>query len=103
MDLMKLMPVEQRTLSEEAAERLRTAIRDGLLHPGMRLVERDLAERLGMSRIPVREAIGRLVEEGLVYKSSMPQPHKRSKRSHRCGSSWKILSWSGSLPIGRRT
>ena len=56
MDLMKLMPVEQRTLSEEAAERLRTAIRDGLLHPGMRLVERDLAERLGMSRIPVREA-----------------------------------------------
>ena len=72
MDLMKLMPVEQRTLSEEAAERLRTAIRDGLLHPGMRLVERDLAERLGMSRIPVREAIGRLVEEGLVYKS----PHR---------------------------
>jgi len=69
---MKLMPVEQRTLSEEAAERLRTAIRDGVLRPGMRLVERDLAERLGMSRIPVREAIGRLVEEGLIYKS----PHR---------------------------
>lgn len=72
MDLMKLMPVEQRTLSEEAAERLRAAIRDGVLRPGMRLVERDLAERLGMSRIPVREAIGRLVEEGLIYKS----PHR---------------------------
>ncbi len=72
MDLLHLTPVEQRTLSDEAAHRLRTAIRDGILLPGIRLVERDLAERLGMSRIPVREAIQRLVEEGLVQKS----PHR---------------------------
>lgn len=72
MDLLNLTPVEQRTLSDEAAHRLRTAIRDGILRPGIRLVERDLAERLGMSRIPVREAIQRLVEEGLVQKS----PHR---------------------------
>jgi DNA-binding GntR family transcriptional regulator len=72
MDLLNLAPVEQRTLSDEAAHRLRAAIRDGALRPGMRLVERDLAERLGMSRIPVREAIQRLVEEGLVQKS----PHR---------------------------
>lgn len=72
MDLLNLTPVEQRTLSDEAAHRLRTAIRDGVLRPGIRLVERDLAERLGMSRIPVREAIQRLVEEGLVQKS----PHR---------------------------
>lgn len=72
MDLLNLAPVEQRTLSDEAAHRLRTAIRDGILRPGIRLVERDLAERLGMSRIPVREAIQRLVEEGLVQKA----PHR---------------------------
>lgn len=72
MGLVDLVPVKQRTLSDEAAHRLRTAIRNGVLRPGTRLVERDLAERLGMSRIPVREAIQRLVEEGLVQKS----PHR---------------------------
>ncbi len=72
MDLLNLAPVEPRTLSDEAAHRLRAAIRDGVLRPGIRLVERDLAERLGMSRIPVREAIQRLVEEGLVQKA----PHR---------------------------
>lgn len=63
-----LTPVEQRTLGDEATDRLRAAIRNGTLAPGLRLVERDLAERLGMSRIPIREAIQRLVEEGLVQK-----------------------------------
>ena len=72
MALGGLKRVEQRTLCDDAADRLRDAIRNGLLRPGTRLVERDLAERLGMSRIPVREAIQRLVEEGLVEKS----PHR---------------------------
>ncbi|MEZ4729761.1 MAG: GntR family transcriptional regulator [Caldilineaceae bacterium] len=72
MDLSELKRVEQRTLCDEAADRLRNAIRNGRLRPGARLVERDLAEQLGMSRIPVREAIQRLVEEGLVEKS----PHR---------------------------
>ena len=66
--LSLLSPVSQRTLSNEAAERLRSAIRDGILPPGTRLVERELAKRLGVSRIPVREAIQQLVEEGLVKK-----------------------------------
>lgn len=68
MDLSELKRVEQRTLCDDAADRLRNAIRNGVLRPGARLVERDLAEQLGMSRIPVREAIQRLVEEGLVEK-----------------------------------
>jgi DNA-binding GntR family transcriptional regulator len=66
--LSLLSPVSQRTLSDEAAERLRSAIRDGTLPPGTRLVERELARRLGVSRVPVREAIQQLVEEGLVKK-----------------------------------
>ncbi len=68
MGLLDLTPVEQRTLSDEAADRLRAAIRNGVLKPGTRLIERDLAERLGMSRIPIREAIQRLVDEGLARK-----------------------------------
>lgn len=72
MALAELKRVEQRTLCDDAADRLRDAIRNGILRPGTRLVERDLAERLGMSRIPVREAIQRLAEEGLIEKS----PHR---------------------------
>ena len=68
LDSLDLQPVEQRTLSDGAADRIRSAIRNGTLAPGTRLIERDLAERMGMSRIPVREAIQRLVEEGIVRK-----------------------------------
>lgn len=68
MGLLELTPIEQRTLSDEAADRLRAAIRSGALPPGTRLIERELAERLGMSRIPIREAIQRLVDEGLARK-----------------------------------
>ncbi len=68
MPVLDLAPVEQRTLSDEAADRIRSAIRNGTLKPGMRLIERELAERLGMSRMPVREAIQSLVEEGLAQK-----------------------------------
>lgn len=63
-----LSPVPQRTLSDEAAKQLRDAIRSGSLSPGTRLVERELAERLGVSRIPIREAIQKLVDEGLAKK-----------------------------------
>jgi DNA-binding GntR family transcriptional regulator len=68
MDSFELSPVVQRSLSDEAAVRLRQAIRRGTLPPGARLVERELAARLGMSRIPIREAMQRLIDEGLVKK-----------------------------------
>src|SRR5207244_4700564 len=68
MGFSDLARVEQKTISNEAADRLRASIRHGTLAPGTRLVERDLAERLGMSRIPIREAIQKLIEEGLVTK-----------------------------------
>ncbi len=54
------------TQSEAAYWALRDEILEGLIGPGERLVEIPLAERLGMSRTPVREAIGRLVAEGLA-------------------------------------
>jgi DNA-binding GntR family transcriptional regulator len=45
---------------------LRAAIRSQELKPGDRLREADLAERLGVSRTPVREALRRLEADGLV-------------------------------------
>ncbi|MFD3837167.1 GntR family transcriptional regulator [Streptomyces sp. NPDC058642] len=46
---------------------LRQEIIAGRLRPGDRLVERELAERFGVSRVPVREAIRALVTEGFVH------------------------------------
>lgn len=45
---------------------IRDEILDGVRPPGSKLVERDLAQELGVSRIPVREALRALVSEGLV-------------------------------------
>ena len=70
--LNDLSPVRLTTLGSEVANRLRNAIRTGEFPLGTRLVEREVAERLGVSRIPVREAIQQLVEEGLVQKT----PHR---------------------------
>ncbi|HHW14918.1 MAG TPA: GntR family transcriptional regulator [Firmicutes bacterium] len=53
-------------LRELVFEALREAIIQGRLHPGERLMEIQLAEELGVSRTPVREAIRKLELEGLV-------------------------------------
>ena len=49
-----------------AYEQLRALILAGDLTPGSRLAQAELAERLGISRTPVREALRRLAGEGLV-------------------------------------
>lgn len=49
-----------------AYRHLLSEIRDSTLPPGTRLRENDLAERLGISRTPVREAIRQLEADGLV-------------------------------------
>ncbi len=63
---MDALPPSPRDLGQEAYDRIRTAIRDGSLAPGLRLTETDLAARFGVSRTPVRQAIARLESEGLV-------------------------------------
>lgn len=57
---------EHRGLSERVTEVLRERILSGLLVPGTRLVERTVAEQLGVSRVPVRDAVNVLKGEGLV-------------------------------------
>ncbi|SCZ00126.1 GntR family transcriptional regulator [Alkaliphilus peptidifermentans] len=53
-------------LREIVFENLREAILEGKLEPGQRMMEIQLAEQLGVSRTPVREAIRKLELEGLV-------------------------------------
>ena len=48
---------------------LRRAIQNGVLQPGERLMEIQLSRQLGVSRTPVREAIRKLEQEGLVITS----------------------------------
>ncbi|MFB7222819.1 GntR family transcriptional regulator [Streptomyces sp. NPDC002596] len=62
--------VRQRT-SDRVYEELAAAIRDLRIEPGASLSETDLAEQLQVSRTPLREAIARLVDGGLV--SVVPQ------------------------------
>lgn len=53
-------------LSDKAYEHIRRRVFSGELPPGTRLVNRKLAESIGSSFIPVREAINRLASEGVV-------------------------------------
>ena len=54
------------TSAERTHATLRDLIMGGDLDPGARLGEVELADRLGVSRTPVREALSRLAAEGLV-------------------------------------
>jgi DNA-binding GntR family transcriptional regulator len=51
---------------EQVYTRLRDLIVQGLLSPGSRIIETEIASRLGVSRTPVREALQRLQQEGFV-------------------------------------
>lgn len=64
-----LEPIKQyENLSDEVARRLHRAIKRGDLPPGTHLVEQEIAEHFLVSRMPVRIAIQKLIEEGLVFK-----------------------------------
>ncbi|WP_243228742.1 GntR family transcriptional regulator [Microbacterium sp. CIAB417] len=60
--------VSDQNIAEQVTDELRAAIHSGELAPGERLVERRLAAQLGVSHIPVREALTRLSEERLVVR-----------------------------------
>ncbi len=59
------------TLSDQAYRALREDITTGALQPGQRLTERSLAEHLGVSPTPVREALQRLEHERLIERDAV--------------------------------
>jgi DNA-binding GntR family transcriptional regulator len=67
-----LEPVRRRSTAAIVADQLRAAIMYGSLLPGSQMGEAELAARLGVSRGPLREAMQRLVQEGLLRS----EPHR---------------------------
>lgn len=60
-------PLTRRNVSEEVSQYLRQLIFGGLLRPNQRVPQDEIASKLGVSRLPVREALINLQNEGLVY------------------------------------
>ncbi|MGY1793547.1 GntR family transcriptional regulator [Geodermatophilus sp. SYSU D00525] len=70
-----LAPIGRVLLRDQALARIRAAIVSGELSPGAVVKDAELAARLGLSVAPVRAALSRLVDEGLV--EAKPQSHTR--------------------------
>ncbi len=68
------MPEMTKTLGDSTFQRLKAMILDGTLEPGTLLREKKFADRLGVSRTPVREAIGQLISEGLATRANGSTP-----------------------------
>lgn len=69
MNKQRILPIKldsYKPLRELVSDALREAIVNGTLHAGERLMEIQLAEDMGVSRTPVREAIRKLELEGFV-------------------------------------
>ena len=67
----------QAALLDQVHDRLVVAIAEGLLSPGERLTQEEVAARLGVSRQPVSHALQVLRRRGLVVQSG-----KRGRRHH---------------------
>ena len=65
-------PHEVLSLRDRAYDDMRDAILSGALNPGDRIKERVVAEQMGISTTPVKEALRRLEQEGLI----VSQPHR---------------------------
>jgi DNA-binding GntR family transcriptional regulator len=74
-----VQPLEEPVTLEEAAYReIRRVIADGILKPGERLSVNAMAQRMGVSRLPVIHALRRLASEGFIQ----IRPHKSPTVNH---------------------
>lgn len=62
----RIRPIEQHALGEQVYRAIREQIVDGRLRPGQKLSDLHLSAALHVSRTPVREALYRLAQEGVV-------------------------------------
>ena len=64
--MAQIIPITRTGLHQQVVQRLRTLLVEGHIAPGAKLNERELSERLKVSRTPLREAVKQLAAEGLV-------------------------------------
>ncbi len=78
-----VQPLERTSTAARVASSLRDRIARGEIAPGERVVELEVARELGVSRSPVREALLKLAEEGLVtilpYRGAIVAPLQRER------------------------
>lgn len=67
-ELSDLQTIRPASIADQIYINLRSAILTGKLSPGQRLTELEIAARMGTSQAPVREALQRLENDGLVEK-----------------------------------
>lgn len=65
-EVPQLQPLQVLNLRDHIARRISSAILHGTYQPGDRLVESTIADQLGVSRAPVREALSALEQDGIV-------------------------------------
>ena len=63
-------PIAHKSMTDQVSEKLRSMILSHELAPGTRVTQADLAEMLGVSTMPIREALLRLGAEGLITASA---------------------------------
>jgi len=84
----RLPPVQPRTMVDQAAEAIVAAAVRGAFLPGDRLVEAEIARDLGISRVPVREALRLLESQGIVV--STPYKGMRLMRLTNAGAAERM-------------
>lgn len=65
-DNMRIQPIEKKQMHEIVYEQIKGGILDGDFAPGEKLNQDELAGELGVSRMPVRDALKRLANDGLI-------------------------------------
>ena len=99
MPLVRQSTVDRPKMSEAAYERLRDAIVRGDLVPGEKIKDAELAEMLGLSRTPVREALTRLVESGLVESKPGVYTRVSTLNQHDIAATLAVLKALDSLAV----
>lgn len=66
---MKIHPIEKKQMHEIVYEQIKSGILDGDFAPGEKLNQDELARELGVSRMPVRDALKQLANDGLIENS----------------------------------
>lgn len=102
-----LLNIRRQPLGQEAAHLLRNMITQGKLAHGQRLIEERLAAELGLSRTPVREALHRLEQEGLLQKRPLGgyevRPLQPRDVEDALGVRAVLEAYAGRLAASRRT
>lgn len=90
---------EETPAAEMVIQVIRERLRNGTLIPGQRIVGSELASELGVSRIPVREAIHRLTGEGLIELDRNRSPRIRSVTAKDLADMLHLLGALGALGL----